>query len=337
MEIEVLQNEVETPTAEPELSPVEQLRKLWNDQTGIGLFRQKKTIDRRADLIPYAAVISLPGWSSPRSFALQGLLIVAIFTSLINWFITHDIGPRTEQIQALETELQTEIARQQGIMDATQAEINRVQRTPRSTVWKSGSKEEALRQFAASLADSQKSLQEFRDKTADREKELHALQEAEALANSGTPLLFSLALVLAAGLVAASVRRDFPRSSVRAAGDLFLYFATAGGLWLNLIFLLLLHFVLSSSAYGLSGFSNTVGPLFWGLFWIGFYVLFVRYLASIARDMSKVMQIPPPANEWSLENRMLVRLHNSVLIIFAIMEAMFLCLAYIFYVALVRV
>jgi hypothetical protein len=335
MEIE-LQNEAEKPAAEPELSPVEQLRKLWAQQTGISFLRQKTLISLHQDLLPYACVTSLAGWSSPRAFALQGLVAAAILTSLVNFYITRDIGPGTEQIQAVQADLQAEVARQQGIMDATQAETNRVLKSPRSTIWKSVSKEEALRQLGASMAESRKSLEDFKDKAAAREKELRARQQAEAVANSGTPLVFSLALVLAAGLVASGARRDFPRSNVRAAGDLYLYFATAGGVWLNLIFLLFLHFALSSGAYGLSVFSNTVGPLFWALFWIGFYLLFVRYLASVARHVGKALEIRPPASEWTLENRMLVRLHNSFLIVFAALEAMFLSVAYIAYLGMLR-
>lgn len=331
MEIE-LQNEVETPAVEREVSPLELLRRLWTAQTGIPLWRQKKLIDIRPDLLPYASANFMPGWSSPRAFAIQGLVVAAILLSLINFYITHDIGPRTQQIEAIQADLQVESARQQGIMDATQAEINRVLRSPRSTIWRTVSREEAVRQLAASLADSQKSLDEAKAKATAREKELRARQQAEALANSGTPLVFSIALVFAAGLVAGGARRDFPRSNVRAAGDFYLYFATAGGIWLNLIFIVFLHFALSSGAYGLSGFSDTVGPLFWVLFWIGFYVLLVRYLASVARNLNKAMEIRPPASEWTLENRMLVRLHNSFLIVFAALEAMFLCAAYLVYV-----
>src|SRR5579864_5817405 len=333
MEIQ-LQNEVETPVVEPELSPIEQLRRLWAQQTGISFLRQKNLIDLQPNLLAYTGVTSLAGWSSPRAFALQGLVAAAVLMSLINFYITHDIGPRTEQIQAVQADLKDEIARQQGIMDATQAETNRVLKSPKSTIWKSVSKEEVLRQLGASMAESQKSLEEFKDKAAAREKELRARQQAEALANSGTPLVFSLALVFSAGLVASGARRDFPRSSVRAAGDLYLYFAAAGGVWLNLVFLVFLHFALSSGAYGLGGFSLTVGPLFWALFWIGFYVLFVRYLASVASNMGKALQIRPPASEWTLENRMLVRLHNSFLIVFATLEVMFLSVAYIAYVAM---
>ena len=177
MEIQ-LQNEVETPVVEPELSPIEQLRRLWAQQTGISFLRQKNLIDLQPNLLAYTGVTSLAGWSSPRAFALQGLVAAAVLMSLINFYITHDIGPRTEQIQAVQADLKDEIARQQGIMDATQAETNRVLKSPKSTIWKSVSKEEVLRQLGASMAESQKSLEEFKDKAAAREKELRARQQA---------------------------------------------------------------------------------------------------------------------------------------------------------------
>jgi hypothetical protein len=333
MEIQV-QNEVQSPEIERELTPQEQLRGLWGQLTGMPFWRQKNAITSRPDLLSYAGLVRLPGWFSPRAFALQGLAITAVLLSLVNWYMTHDAGPRRDQIQALQADLETETARQQGIMDATARERQRIAKS--NQVFKSMSKEEALSQMDASLEDSKKSLDEFKDKTAGKEKELHAIQQAEALANSGSPLIFSLALVFAAGWVTAGLRRDFPRSNVRAAGDLYLHFVTSRGVWLNLLFLVLLHFALSGSVYGVTGFSNAIGPLFWLLFWIGFYLLFVRYLASVSRDMYKAMQIPAPASTWDLENRMLVRLHNSFWIVFAALEVMFLSVSYLFYVAMGR-
>ncbi|HLW52043.1 MAG TPA: hypothetical protein VKW06_04285 [Candidatus Angelobacter sp.] len=331
MEIE-LQNEVQE--TERELSPQEHLRALWNQQTGIPFWRQKSTAYLRPELLPYASVVHIRGWSSPRAFALQGLAVAAILLSLINWYATHDAGPRRDQIQALHSDLETETARQQGIMDATQRERNRIAKS--NQVFKSLSKEEAVRQMDASIEDSKKSLEEFAAKNAEKEKELYATQQAEAVANSGTPLVFSLALVFAAGWIAAGLRRDFPRGNVRAAGDLYLYLATAEGIWFNLVFLVLLHFALSGNAYGLTGFSSTIGPLFWLLFWVAFYLLFVRYLGLVSRDMYKAMQIPSPGSGWNPENRMLMRLHNSFLIVFAALEIMFLSLSYLFYVIMRR-
>lgn len=330
MEIE-LQNEA--PEVERELPPQEVLRGLWSQQSGMPFLRQKNTIQMRPDLISYAGLAGLRGWASPRAFALQGLAVAAVLLSMINWYATHDAGPARDQIEALHNDFQAETNRQTGIMDAIEAERKRIVHSPATLVWKSLSKEETLQQMNASLEDSKKSLQQFKDKVTAKEKEIHAGQQAEALADSGTPIIFSLALVFAAGWVAAGLRRDFPRSNVRAAGDLYLYFAAADGIWLNLAFVVLLHFALSGSWYG---FSTSLGPLFWVVFWIAFYVLFVRYLVVVSRDMYKALQIRPPANEWDLENKMLMRLNNSFLIVFAALEAMFLSLAYLYHAALLR-
>src|SRR6185437_10941369 len=83
--------------------------------------------------------------------------------------------------------------------------------------------------------------------------------------------------------------------------------------WPNLVLLIFLHVALSRSAYGLSGVFESVGPLFWVVFFIGFYFLLLRYFVVVARDMYSAMQIRRPANEWGLENRMLLRIHNSIL------------------------
>jgi uncharacterized membrane protein YtjA (UPF0391 family) len=324
----------ESVFAEAELSPAEQLQQQWRQQPGfISFVRQKNVIDENAELLSYANPVLLPGWVSPRAFAFQGLVLIAIISSLLNWYKTRDQGSIQEEIVALRAQLDTETKRQQGFMNAAQAEKKKVLASPRNVVWKNVPREEALQQIDSSMEDSRKSLEQYTEKMAVREKILRAKQQTQTVARSGTPLVFSLALMLAAGLVALGARRDYPKSNVRSAGDYYLYFATAYGIWPNLVFLLLLHFALSGGAYGLSGISDTAGPLFWILFWIGFYFLLVRYLASVARDMYKAMQIRPPANEWTLDNKMLLRLHNSFLVAFVVMEAAFLSLSYFFFLA----
>ncbi len=331
MEIEV-QNE--SVFVEQELSPAQQLQQQWKQQPGaISFIRQKNVIDQNAELLPYAGMVTLPGWASPRAFAFQGLILIAVISSLFNWYQTRDRGKLQDEIVTLQGNLDAEVKRQRGIMNAAQAERKRISSSPKSVVWKTVPREEALQQIDASLEDSRKSLEQYQAKAAASEKELRAQQQTETIVRSGTPLIFSLSLVLAAGLVAGGVRRDYPRSNVRSAGDYYLYFATAWGLWPNVVFLLFLHFALSGSSYGLTGLSDTVGPLFWILFWIGFYFLMLRYFATVAREMFKALQIRPPASEWSPANRMLLRLHNSFLLAFVMMEAAFLSLMYFFYLA----
>jgi hypothetical protein len=328
----VFQDPNEQQEVELELSPLDQLRALWRRQAGFMPFvKQVRMIEDSPELLPYASSSALPGWASPRTFAMEGLVVVAVLVAFLNWYNTRDSGRLQDQIVALRADVVAETKRQQGIMDAAAAERKKITASPKAIVWKTVPREEALRQTQSSIEDSRKSLEEFKQKAAGQEIDLQARQRAEAVLNSGSPLMFTLALVLGAGLVAGGARRDYPRANVRAAGDYYLYFATTGGLWLNLVFLVFMNFALSGRSWGVTGFSETVGPLFWIVFWIGFYVLLVWYFAGVARTMYKAMQIRPPASEWSLGNKLLVRIHNSFLLMFITLEAMFLSGAYLVY------
>ncbi|HEY6972052.1 MAG TPA: hypothetical protein VJA94_22765, partial [Candidatus Angelobacter sp.] len=59
----------------------------------------------------------------------------------------------------------------------------------------------------------------------------------------------------------------------------------------------------------------------------------LRYFVAVTRDMYKALEIRPSSSEWSPENRMLRRVHNSFLVAFAGLEAGFLGLCYAFYLA----
>ena len=113
--------------------------------------------------------------------------------------------------------------------------------------------------------------------------------------------------------------------------DYYLYFITADGLWPNLVLLGFLFVALSGSDYGLSGMFSSVGPLFWVVFWIGFYCLLLHFFVMTARGLYRAMQARPPASEWGFDNRLLFRIHNSFFIVFAGLEAVFLALCYGFY------
>jgi hypothetical protein len=334
MEIEPLQNE---EVFEPrELGPAEQLQQQWKQQPGfIAFVRQKNVIDQNAELLAYTGSIYLPGWASPWAFAIQGLVVIAVLLSLFNWLETRHRGKLEDEIAAVEASVGSEAARQQGIIDASRLEGNRIMRSSKPSVWRglAVSRDEALQQVRSTEEDARRSLEQFKEQAATREHDLRALQQGQAIANSGTPVIFSLALVLAAGLVASGVQRDFPRNNVRAAGDDYLYLATAYGFWPNLVLLIFLHYALSGAAYGVTGIARLAGPLFWIVFWLGFYFLLVRYFVVVARDMYKALQIRQLSEDWSLENRMLLRIHNSFWVAFGVMEAAFLSVTYLFYVA----
>lgn len=328
----------ETLVAEPEqLSPVDQLRLQWTQQPGIPLLKQKSLIERCPELLSYVGMASLKGWSWPYAFALQGLVIAAVLASLLNWSMTNDSGRLHDDITRLQAETQAEVQRQQGVSDATQAEISRISNSRKETFKLHMSetpltREQALAQLNASLADSRSSLEQYKQRMDLKERDLRATESALSLARSGAPLFFCVALLLCAGGVRRGVQSDFSRNRLaRNSGDFFLYFATTEGIFLNLALLALAHFALSGGNYGLSDFFESVGPLFRVVFWIAFYVLVLRYFVGIARGMYKALQLRVPSNEWSADNRILLRIHNNFLAVFAVLEATFLAACYLLY------
>lgn len=322
--------------AEEQLTPEDQLRLQWRQQPGFMPFiRQRNLIDQNAGLVSYVGKAGLIGWIPPLAFALQGLVLVSLIASLLNWQLTRHAGKMEDQIVAMQESAQGEVRRQDVFIIATQAEIARIANSSHSTFKLRMSpvplsREEALRQLNNALAESQRSEEQYKANVAAQERKMRARQSAVAVANSGTPLVFSLALVLAGVLVGRGVARDFARARQgRRSKDFYLYFATAEGLWPNMVLIVFLHVALSRSAYGLSETFARVGPLFWVVFCAGFYFLLLRYFIGVARGMYRALEIRPSGNEWN--NRMLVRVHNSFFIAFAGLEAGFLALCYGFY------
>jgi hypothetical protein len=335
----VYQNEAEEVLNTAQLTPQDQLRMQWNQQSGsIPFVRQKNVIDQSAELIPYAASAGLKGWSSPGLFALQGLVLIAAFLSLINWQMTRHSGVLEDEIIALQASAQNEVTRQEEIIAATEAEIKRISGSSKPTFKLHISatlltREQALAALTSSLGESHASEDQYKQKMADREKNLRTRQSALALANSGTPLIFSLALFMAAGLFSLGAQKQFSRNRhARRLADFYLYFATTEGLWPNLVLLVFLHIALSRNAYGFNELFSSVGPLFWVVFGLGFYFLLLRYFVMVARDIYRAMQTRGPANEWGFDNRLLFGIHNSFVIVFVGMEAIFLALCYAFYI-----
>ncbi len=330
----------EAAVSEVQFTPQDQLRLQWRQQPGfIPFLRQKNVIDQNAELLPYAATAGLPGWITPGLFALQGLVLIAVITSFLNWQMTRHAGKLEDEITALQANVQVEVKRQEDIIAATQAEIRRISNSPKPSFKLHISdtpltREQALAALSSSLEESHISEEQYKQKMAAWERKLRARQSALAIANSGSPLVFSLALLMAAGLFSKGAQKEFSRN--RHAGrlaDYYLYFVTTEGLWPNLVLLVFLHVALSGNAYGFSGLFTSVGPLFWVVFWIGFYFLLLRFFVMVSRDLYRAMQARLPANEWALDNRILFRIHNSFLVVFVGLEAAFLALCYAFYLA----
>ena len=330
----------ETVVSEAQLTPQDHLRLQWQQQPGVTtLVRQKNVIDQNPELVPYAAVAGLPGWISPGMFALQGLVLIAFIAAGLNWQMTRHSGKLQDEIVALQASSRTEIKRQEEIIAATQAEIRRISSSPNSSFKLHMSatpltREQALTALNSSLDDSRTSEEQYKQNMAAREHTLGAQQSTMAIVNSGSPLIFSLALFLAAGFFSQGAQKGFPRSRhAPNLADYYLYFITAEGLWPNLMLLGFLFVALSGSDYGLTGLFTSVGPLFWVIFWIGFYFLLLRLFVTAARGLYRAMQARPPANEWGFDNRLLFRIHNSFFMVFAGLEAVFLALCYGFYLA----
>ena len=324
--------------SEVELTPQDQLRLQWQQQPGaIPLLHQKNVIDQNAELLPFAAVAGLPGWISPGMFALQGLVLIAAIAAGMNWLTTRHSGKLEEEITALQASSKIEITRQEEIISATQAEIRRISSSPNSTFKlhisaTPLSREQALTALNSSLEESRSSEEQYKENMAARERKLRARQSTMAIVNSGSPLIFSLALFLAAGLFSQGAQKEFPRNRhARNLADYYLYFITAEGLWPNLVLLAFLFVALSGSDYGFDGLFSSVGPLFWVVFWIGFYGLLLHLFVMTARGLYRAMQARPPASEWGFDNRLLFRIHNSFFIVFAGLETVFLALCYAFY------
>lgn len=327
-----------------QLSPQELLRQQWQQQPGtVPFLLQKNVIDQNAELIPYAATAGIRGWFSPGLFALQGLVLVAIVLSGLNWQFTRHAGKMEDEISALQASTQNEVQRQDEIIAATEAEIRRISRSSKPSFKLHISpdpltRDQALAVLNSALAESHNSEEQYKQKMAAREQELGARQSALALANSVTPLIFSLSILMAAGLFSQCAQKDFLKNRhARRMADFYLYFATSEGVWPNLVLLVFLHVFLSRNAYGVSDALASVGPLFWVVFWLGFYFLLLRYFVMVARDLYKAMQVRIPANEWNFDNKLLIRIHNSFFIVFVGMEAVFLALCYGFYIMQNRV
>ena len=330
----------EQVSSQAQLAPLDELRRLWRQQPGsIPFLRQKNVIDQNAELVPFAATAGLPGWITPGLFALQGLVLIAVIASGLNWQMTRHSGKLEDEITALQVSVQTEVKRQEEIIAATQAEIKRISNSAKPSFNLHFSttpltREQALAALNSSLEETHASEEQYKQKMAARERNFRARQSALAIANSGSPLIFSMALLLAAGIFSKGAQKEFSRNrQARRLADYYLYFVTAEGLWPNLVLLAFLHVALSGNAYGLSGLFRSVGPLFWVVFWIGFYFLLLRYFVMVSRDLYRALQVKGPANEWGFDNRILLRTHNSFLVVFVGLEAGFLGLCYAFYFA----
>jgi hypothetical protein len=323
---------------QPELievkSPIDQFKEKLAQQPGRTAFlRQRNLILQYPELIQYADLARTTGWLQPLWFALQALVVTAFLLSGLSWWISHDRGKQTSEIAAVRADLETSLKANQGVIEAAQFELTRIQHSRNTagfTVAESRNltKEQALAQLNSLIEETRK-LQENNQRKAELKiQNLRATQDALALAASGTPLVFSLALLFAAQLFRRQTQNHYRGSKLIWRADSFYLFSIASrGLWLNCAFVVILNLALSRSAYGLAGIFEAVGPIGQGIFWLAVYALLLYWFLIVAKDLYKTMQLPTPASYGTPENKLLLYMHNSFWLVFAAFETALLLLA----------
>jgi hypothetical protein len=309
-------------------SPIDRFKDQWEKQPGaLKFLRQVSVINQNPQSVQYAGLATLKGWAEPLVFGLQGLLLASLLLSLANWLITKDRGKQADQIALLQRDMEAEMNRQENVIKATQQDIERINKSTKKrefTVAGSPvplSREEAIQRHNALIEETKKLEQEFKNRNEARQHELHAQGDAWALFDSGTPLVFSLALIFTAQLVRRGIQKDYGKYKlVRQADSFYLYFAVSRGIWINCGLVIVLHLWLSADAYGLGGSSQTIGPIFSILLFLAIFGVVGYYFSMVSKDLYKAMQIPAPSNYYGLENKILMRLH-SFWLVFVVFEA----------------
>jgi hypothetical protein len=291
-------------------------------------------INQNPQSVQYASLAAIKGWAEPLVFGMQGLVLVALLLSLANWLITKDRGKQADQIAVLQREMEAEMRRQEGVIMATQQDIDRINKsTKKKEFTVAGSpaplnREEAI-QRDKELIDATKNLEEqYKKRNQARQHELHAQGDAWTLAYSGTPLVFSLALIFTAQVFRQWIQKDLGKFKLaRQADDFYLYFVVSRGVWINCGLVIVLHLWLSSDAYGLGGSSQSIGPIFSILLLVAIFSVMVYYFFLVSKDLVKAVQVPP-ASSYGLQNKIMVRLQTSFWPVFAVFEAGLIGLAW---------
>ena len=98
---------------------------------------------------------------------------------MANWLITKDRGKQADQIALLQRDMETEMKRQEGVIQATQQDIERISKSTKKkefTVAGSPvllSREEAVQRHNALIDETKKLEQEFKNRNEARQHELH--------------------------------------------------------------------------------------------------------------------------------------------------------------------
>lgn len=309
-------------------SPIDRFKEQWEKQPGaLPFLRQVSVINQNPQSLQYAGMATLKGWTEPLMFAFQGLILVSLLLSMMNWLITRDRGKQAEGIAVLQRDLDAEMRRQEGVVQATQVDIERIRRSYKKKEFVvAGSpvplgKDEALQRHYALIDETRKLEQKYQERNEAKQHELHAQGDALALAYSGTPLVFSLALVFAAWLVGRGIQKEYGKFKLaRHADNFYLYFLVSRGILINCGLVAVLHLWLSADAYGMGSDSPSTGPLLSILLLLAVFGVIGYYFYIVSKDLYKAMQIPAPASYYGPGNKILVHLH-SFWTVFVVFEA----------------
>lgn len=319
-------------------SPIDRFREEWARPTGKTVFfREREFVLQNPDLVQYAELARPKGWTQPLMFALQGFLLAAFLLSAFSWLMTRDEGQQADEIEKVRAELESQVKTEKAVIDASELQTGEVERSRKGsgfTVARSTdlTKDEALQQLNILIDEAHKLQDDYRFRAEIKIQNLRAAGDGFALAASGTPVIFSLALVFAAPLFRMFVQRQYGRYKLAAQADsYYLYYVASRGLWLNLGVVIVLNVFLSGRAYGLGGLIDASGLIGKILFWLAADSLLLYWFYMVSKDLQKAMQLPRLRDYFGFENKVLLYMHNSFWVTFAVFEAALGMLAYSVY------
>jgi hypothetical protein len=316
-------------------SPIDRFKEEWAQMSGNkAFFRQRTFVLQSPDLVQYAELARAKGWIQPLRFALQALLLAAFFVSAFSWLCTHDGGKTEDEIAKVQAELDAQLKTAQANIDAPEFQMGRIQTSRKTSGFTVASstnltKDEAREQLNALMEEKRKQQEEDKRLAEIKMQNIRAKGAGRALAASGTPVVFSLALIFAAPVFGKIMRNSYSRQKLaRQADSYYLYYVASRGLWLNCGVVVALNLFLSASGYGLGGLIEGVGVIGQTLFWLAFYGLVLYWFFDVSKDLHKAMQLPKLSDYAGLDNKVLLYMHNSFWITFVVFEAMLGLLSY---------
>lgn len=312
-------------------SPIDRFKEEWGrPPDGMSFFHQRRFMLQNPDLVQYAEFAGPKAWIQPLTFATLALLLTAFVLSGLGWLVARDQGSRADEILGVRAELESQLRTEQAVVDASEFEMRRVEKSrsdSRFTVATSTnlSKAEAKRQLTALAEEAHKLQADYKLRAELKIQNLRAAEDGSALMAAGTPVIFSLALVLAAPIFRQNIQKRFGSYKLASqADDYYLYFVAGRGLWMNCIVVAALNLVLADNSYGLNG----IGPVGKSLFCLVIYVFFFHWILTSSKDLYAAMQLPRPSVYQRFDNKVLLDIHSSFVSTFIVFEAVLGALAY---------